>query len=773
MADVTAARLVIPVTTSANQASADLNKLNSTLLKLDKSTEKLTESLEQNKKKTKEQSKSLSGLKKAFAAVGVALLARQFVKLTDTYAGVNNKLKLVTNGTKELEQRQKELFDISQKSRSSFQSTAELYARLSRSTKELNVSNDDLLTVTDSINKAFLVSGASAEEASNAIRQLSQGLAAGALRGDEFNSVAEQAPRLQEAIAASLGVTVGELRAMAAEGKITSKVIIEAMTGQAKTINDEFAQLTPTFGQVAQTLENTLLKIVGAVGDDVLPEVGRLGKAFVLLSGDGGILTKALSKIIKVLALAINGFTKLSIVVEGYINDYNLQESLDLQSSALKKLNSNLQTARKEFGLTAKTRPQIVQALEEIARTQGKVNSAFSDPSSRKRAKELLKDIEKQSLVSKLAGKSFDDLATRQATLTETMTELTKDLNIESDKNVKSQAAAFANEKKRAKSTKELADTQKLLTQALNISAAAGDPTAIIKLQRQAFADQKKLVAQAGLDVAILEKFQQSQRISQLDNFFKQVSSNQDMSFTERQAALQEGLAGILEQENLSNEERLAAQKVYTQQSAALEQERYQALANSVSQGASVLGDFNQIAQNLSQVRQNQMEQEIDNLEAQGASEEEIAQKRKELQRKAALDQRKFSIFAAVLDTSVAITKALASVPPPAAYALAAISAAKGATQIAAIKSQPIPKAQFGGTFVVPPGNEADSGLVRVNQGEKVSVTPVGESSQDNNRPQTLIIDGQTFEGYLVDAMQRNLNNGKLTIHRSGVVRAS
>ncbi|MCP3679335.1 MAG: tape measure protein, partial [Gammaproteobacteria bacterium] len=602
MADVTAARLVIPVTTSANQASADLNKLNNTLLKLDKSTDKLTESLEQNRKKTKEQSKSMSGLKKAFAAIGVALLVRQFVKLTDTYTGINDKLKLVTNGTKELKQRQQELFDIAQKSRSSFQSTAELYARLSRSTKELNVSNKDLLTVTDSINKAFLVSGASSEEASNAIRQLSQGLAAGALRGDEFNSVAEQAPRLQEAIAASLGVTVGELRALAAEGKITSKVIIDAMTGQAKTINDEFAQLTPTFGQVGQTLENTLLQIVGAVGQDVLPEVGRLGNAFILLSKDGGILIDALSGIIKSVAFVANGLVKLATVVEGYVNDTKLETSLDVQTASLKRVQKNLNLARNEFNLLGKSRPAVVSALEEIARTQGKVNGAFADPASRERAKELLSEIDRFSKQSRKSGAEFDQRATRQAELTELFTELTKDLNVETGKNVKSQAAAFAETEKRAGATKNLAGAEKNYAEALKLSAQAGDPSSFIAGQRKAFEEQKKIVAQAGLDVATLEKFQQQQRISQFDSFFKQITNNQNMSFSERQTALQTALAGVLEQENLSNEERLAAQKVFTDQSVALEQQRFQALADNVALGAEVLGGFNQIAQNISQV---------------------------------------------------------------------------------------------------------------------------------------------------------------------------
>jgi len=767
MADVTASRIVIPVQTGAKQANIDMSALNDTLLKLNATLGGLNQKQKTNRKETQKTSSAVSTLKKVFAAIGVGLVIRKFVQLTDTYTGIQDKLKLVTNGTKELTEREKQLFDVAQKSRSSFQSTAELYARLSRSTKQLNVSSNDLLTVTDSINKAFLVSGASSEEASNAIRQLSQGLAAGALRGDEFNSVAEQAPRLQEAIAASLGVTVGQLRGLAAQGKITSKVIVDALKGQADVIDKEFQQLTPTFGQVGQQLANTALKLGGAIGQQVLPDIAVLGQAFIALSKDGGVLIDALTTLFKGVVFLAKGFVILVAAVDKYTQEKNFEKSAGDRIKATQKLVKSLQAARNELGLTAKTRPKIVAELTKIIKAQDGVAKSAQDIKKIEAAKEYLKSIKQQSAeIDKLrdSTSTYNDRVSELSTVLEQLTKKNEDSN---KQQITSQAALITTQKKRIALTKEQID-------AFNILAEAGDPKAFIKAQRIAFEEQKAIVKKAGLDVTNLEKFQQMQRQNQFANFFKNITDNQNLSFIQRQEKLKQTLKTIQDAENLSNEERLAAQQAYNQQSALLEQQRFQAIANSVQFGAQVLGDFNQIAQSLSQVRQNQIAGEIQSLEERGASEEEIAKKRAELQRKAAIDQKRFATIAAILDTAVAVTKALASTPPPASYALAALSAAKGAAQIAAIRSQPIPKAQFGGTFEVPPGNQADSGLLKINQGEEVTVTPVSEKDKNSGGgKQILMIDGQEFEGYLTSTMQRILNSGKITINRTGVVRTA
>ncbi|EKK4025529.1 tape measure protein, partial [Cronobacter sakazakii] len=155
------------------------------------------------------------------------------------------------------------VFDISQKTRSGLDATATLYARLERSTRSYGVSVEDITRLTTIINQGFVVSGATAEEASNAIIQLAQGLASGALRGDEFNSVNEQGNRLMIALADSLNVSIGALRNMAAEGKLTTDVIVNGLLSQGDKIGQEFAKTTATISQSLEIANNNITKFFG------------------------------------------------------------------------------------------------------------------------------------------------------------------------------------------------------------------------------------------------------------------------------------------------------------------------------------------------------------------------------------------------------------------------------------------------------------------------------------------------------------------------------
>lgn len=202
----------------------------------------------------------LSGV---LAAVGAMQLARQFINLADQAANLDGKLRNVTSGAADLEQIQNRLFVTSQASASSYASNVDLFVRLTNATRELGVSQSEVLGLTDVLNKAFMVSGATASETQNALTQLSQGLAAGALRGDEFNSVAEQGQRVMMALADHLGVSTGALRKMAAEGKITSKVMLEALASQAEKINSEFENMPLTVERAAEMVSNAWLKAVG------------------------------------------------------------------------------------------------------------------------------------------------------------------------------------------------------------------------------------------------------------------------------------------------------------------------------------------------------------------------------------------------------------------------------------------------------------------------------------------------------------------------------
>lgn len=197
------------------------------------------------------------------ATIAAANILGGFVKLSDAFKSMTSQLRLVTASTGELIAVQEALFQVAQRTRSSYESTTTLYARLARSASSLGLAQKDLLQITENINKTFIISGASAEESANAIRQLAQGLASGALRGDEFNAVAESAPRLMQILAESLGMTTGQLRAFAGEGKITADIITKALLGATAKLNDEFNKMGVTIGQSMTVLGNSVLRAVG------------------------------------------------------------------------------------------------------------------------------------------------------------------------------------------------------------------------------------------------------------------------------------------------------------------------------------------------------------------------------------------------------------------------------------------------------------------------------------------------------------------------------
>ena len=210
------------------------------------------------------QIKSLKRQAAAFIGVWASLSTlKGLSRLADEYKELNARLKLVSKSQEEFTSNQENLLAIAQRTRSELSSTIDLYARIARSTKELNVSQADRLKVTEAINQAIKVSGASQESANAAVIQLGQGLASGVLRGEELNSVLEQTPRLAEAIAAGMGRSLGELRQLGAEGQLTSEQIIKALIDQAEAINTEYQQIPVTISGAITTIRNEFITWIG------------------------------------------------------------------------------------------------------------------------------------------------------------------------------------------------------------------------------------------------------------------------------------------------------------------------------------------------------------------------------------------------------------------------------------------------------------------------------------------------------------------------------
>lgn len=245
------------------QVQMDVRQLLTSQQQLEQRLNRMDSSFNRTSQSVNNTERSMQSLSKVAAALTGYLSASMVASYSEAWTELNNKLSNSVRASESLIDVTQRVFDISQATRSSLDATATLYARLERGTREYNTSAADLAKLTSIINQGFIVSGATAQEAENAIIQLSQGIASGVLRGEEFNSVAEQGSRLMVALADSLGVSIGQLRKMAAEGKLTTDVVVNGLLSQGDSIGKEFAKTTRTMSQAFQEASSNLTKFLG------------------------------------------------------------------------------------------------------------------------------------------------------------------------------------------------------------------------------------------------------------------------------------------------------------------------------------------------------------------------------------------------------------------------------------------------------------------------------------------------------------------------------
>ncbi|UVO19596.1 tape measure protein [Stutzerimonas stutzeri] len=209
-----------------------------------------------------------------FSVSAITGAVRGIANAADSYNLMNARLKLATSSQEEFNTAQGELRRIAAATQTPLESLATLYQRISRPLKEAGRSQADILKVTEAVATSFRVSGASAQEAENGVIQFAQALGSGALRGDEFNSVAEQAPRLMQALADSLDVPVGALKDMAAQGLLTADVVTTALVEQLGTLRSEAESLPATVGGAMTELSDKWGEAIGQA--DVQPLIDAI-----------------------------------------------------------------------------------------------------------------------------------------------------------------------------------------------------------------------------------------------------------------------------------------------------------------------------------------------------------------------------------------------------------------------------------------------------------------------------------------------------------------
>ncbi len=346
-------------------------------------------------------SKSMDGLSVATRALagymaGLVTVGAAISKM-DAYTGLQNRLKLVTNNQAELNKATKDTFQIAQRTYSAWDSVLQVYQRFSDNAKTLNLTMDDTARLTETVSKAVAISGASAEAADAALVQFGQALASGTLRGEELNSVMEQTPALAKAIAQGMGITVGELRSVAAEGKITSQEIVKALRNVESDVDALFAKTDITIGQSLTLLNNEITKFVGEAGQGSGAAQALSGSiqvlaenlesiSYVAILGGTALLTKAIATQVS----ALN--TKLgSLVANNAATQLQKQKSIESAKAALAEAEAHLANVRAtnaetqaKFGASAASARYVLaannveKATKAVTAAQGKSASMAS-----------------------------------------------------------------------------------------------------------------------------------------------------------------------------------------------------------------------------------------------------------------------------------------------------------------------------------------------------------------------------------------------------------
>lgn len=245
------------------QVDMELGKLITSQQQVNSRLDQMEGKFDSTAKSVERAEKSMFSLSRVATSLATALSVQQVAEYGNAWVTVSNKLVNAVRANEDLFTVTNRVFDISQDTRAGLEATATLYGRLERATRSAGTSTADLAKLTTTINKGLVVSGATAEEASSTMIQLSQALASGVLRGEEFNSISENGSRLAVGLADSLGVTVGQLRAMAAEGKLTTDVVVNGLLKQSDAIAKEFGNTVLTMGQAFTVASNNITKFVG------------------------------------------------------------------------------------------------------------------------------------------------------------------------------------------------------------------------------------------------------------------------------------------------------------------------------------------------------------------------------------------------------------------------------------------------------------------------------------------------------------------------------
>jgi len=339
------------------------------------------QSLSQMARNTLDLNGALRGLVSGLSAIALYQTGKQLIETADSMKLLEGRIKVATSSAQNFATSYQELVNISLRTHTSFDANATLFSRVNKAMETMGGTASATTALTETMAQALRISGASAGELSSVVRQTSQALASGVLRGDEFNSIMENGSRLAYALAAGLNVNVGELRKMAENGELTAGRFMQAIMSQSQVIDGEYKRLPMTVGAALQDVRTQFEQYIHSVDSSssathglanafqalatnlppVLDSIVRLGK--VALAVFAGQLVGAIGQYVaaKLTAIEIERAHAAAITLD-------LERTVQLSAATLANAEAN----------TAAVAAALAATNAEIAQTQAKIAASVT-----------------------------------------------------------------------------------------------------------------------------------------------------------------------------------------------------------------------------------------------------------------------------------------------------------------------------------------------------------------------------------------------------------
>lgn len=296
----------VRISADSSEAAAAVNKVANTISsELPKSVAEASNKVAKEAAGIRAEIKSIvaqmnKGLQFAGAVTGIGLVANKVkdvavaaAQTADELTSIRSRINLINDGSQTTAEIMDKIYGAANRSRGSYIDMADSVAKLNMLAKDAFSSNDEAIAFVEQLNKQFKISGASIQESSAAMYQLTQAMAAGKLQGDEFRSIMENAPLLAQSIANEMGLSVGQLKEMSSQGLITADIIKNALLGSAEETNEKFAEIPMTFAEVGQSIQNQMIQAFQPVLEQIstIPQSGE----FQALSEGVGVAIRGMA----------------------------------------------------------------------------------------------------------------------------------------------------------------------------------------------------------------------------------------------------------------------------------------------------------------------------------------------------------------------------------------------------------------------------------------------------------------------------------------------